>query len=160
VEVLALVQFGTELPVPDAVAAVDGATPTAVVLHVPLRRVQTALRFEALDPGVPPATAVATARERAQLQAAGDVARRSGRARDVAAAEAAALADPAAPCVLALVVRSERAGLEALSTRPDVRAVHAAPAGTTDRELALAPLLPEQVERADPVPDDGTVIPS
>jgi hypothetical protein len=45
----------------------------------------------------------------------------------------------------------------ALAARPDVRAVHAAPAGVTARELALSPLLPEQVERADPPPDDGPV---
>jgi hypothetical protein len=44
-----------------------------------------------------------------------------------------------------------------VAARPGVRAVHAAPAGVTARELAIAPLLPDQVERADPLPDDGTV---
>jgi hypothetical protein len=162
-QVLALVQLGAELPVSDAVAVVNGVTPpvtpTAVVLHVPLPRVQTALRFEALDPGVPAATAVATARERAQMQAAAEESRRTGRARDVAATEAAALTDPAAPCVVAFVVRADRRGLEALAASPEVRAVHAAPVGSAERELALAPLLPAQVLRADPVPDDGTVTP-
>jgi hypothetical protein len=35
--------------------------------------------------------------------------------------------------------------------------MEAAPPGTTDGELALAPLLPEQTVRADPPPDDGPV---
>ena len=62
--------------------------------------------------------------------------------------------------MLALVVRADRAALEALAGRPGVRAVHAAPAGVTERELALSPLLPEQIERADPLPDDGPVPPA
>jgi hypothetical protein len=44
-----------------------------------------------------------------------------------------------------------------VAARPGVRAVHAAPAGVTARELAIAPLLPEQAERVDPPPDDGPV---
>jgi hypothetical protein len=155
----ALVQFDAERRVDDAIAAVDGTTPRTAVLRVPLPRVQTALRFEPLEPGVPPAAALGNARERARHQADADAGRLAGRARDVAAAEAAALADPACPCVLALVVRSDRAGLEALAARPGVRAVQAAPSGTTDRELALAPLLPGQTERADPLPDDAVVVP-
>jgi len=35
--------------------------------------------------------------------------------------------------------------------------VDAAPAGTSTTGVALAPLLPEQTEVADPVPDDGPV---
>jgi hypothetical protein len=41
--------------------------------------------------------------------------------------------------------------------QPGVRALDAAPAGTTLRELALSPLLPGQTARADPLPDDGVV---
>jgi hypothetical protein len=37
--------------------------------------------------------------------------------------------------------------------------VQAAPPGVAARELALAPLLPEQTLTADPVPDDGPVPP-
>jgi hypothetical protein len=155
----ALVQFGAEQAVADAVAATAGSTVDTAVLRVPIARVQTALRFAPLDPGVPQPTALGIARERAQLRAAADAGRLTGRAREVAAAEAAALAGPACRCVLALVVRAERAGLEALAARPGVRAVHAAPPGTTARELALAPLLPEQVNRADPLPDDGALTP-
>jgi hypothetical protein len=157
VEALALVQFAAELPVPAAVQAVAGAAPVTAVLRVPLPRIQTALRFEPLEQGVPPPAALDAARRRAQQQAAADAQRLAGRAAAVAAAEARALADPAAPCVLAIVVRAERATLDAVAARPDVRAVHAAPAGVTARELALAPLLPGQVERVDPLPDDGEV---
>jgi hypothetical protein len=158
-EALALVQFGTELPAPQALRAVAGAAPTTAVLRVPLHRVQTALRFQPLDPGVPAPTALDVARQRAQQQAVADAQQAVGRAADVAAVEARTLADPAAPWVLALVVRARRAGLEAVAARPGVRAVHAAPPGVRPRELALAPLLPGQVERADPLPDDGLVVP-
>jgi hypothetical protein len=157
VEALALVQFVAELPGPGVVPAVAGAVPVTAVLRVPLPRVQTALRFEPLEPDVPAPAALDAARQRAQQQAAADAQRQGGRVAAVAAAEARALADPAAPCVLAVVVRAERATLQAVAGRPDVRAVHAAPAGVTARELALAPLLPGQVERADPPPDDGDV---
>ena len=181
--VLALVQFGAELttegamallggaPGPDGAAPVTAAavpvtavpvtavpvTAVSAVFHVPLPRVQTALRFVALDPGPPLPAALGTARERAWFAADADAARRAGRPADVAATEAAALADPACRCVLAVVVRADRAGLELLAARPGVRAVHAAPAGADPVELALSPLLPSQVERADPVPDDGPV---
>ena len=176
--VLALVQFGAELtpegamallggaPGPDGAAAVTASavsvtavsvTAVSAVFHVPLPRVQTALRFVALDPGPPLPAALGTARERAWFAADADAARRTGRPADVAATEAAALADPACGCVLAVVVRADRAGLELLAARPGVRAVHAAPAGADPVELALSPLLPSQVERADPVPDDGPV---
>jgi hypothetical protein len=155
VEALALVQFSAELPGSAVAPAIAGAVPVTAVLRVPLPRVQTALWFEPLGEGVPAPAALDVARQRAQQQAA--AARQEGRAAEVAAAEARALADPAAPCVLAVVVRADRATLEAVAARPDVRAVHAAPAGVTARELALAPLLPGQVERADPLPDDGTV---
>lgn len=157
VEALALVQLAAELPGSAVVPVVAGAVPVTAVLRVPLPRVQTALRFEPLEKGVPVPAAIDAARLRAVQQAAGDAQRQTGRAAEVAAAEARALADPAAPCVVAVVVRAERAGMDAVAARPGVRAVHAAPAGVTPRELAIAPLLPEQVERADPLPDDGAV---
>jgi hypothetical protein len=160
VQTLALVQFGDELTAPEALAAVGGSEVDEAVLRVPLTRVQTALRFEPLEPGVAPATALDTARQRAQMQATADAGRLSGRPREVAAAEAAALADPGCRCVLALVVRSDRAGLQAVAAWSGVRAVEAAPPDATIRELALAPLLPEQTERVDPPPDDGPVPPA
>jgi hypothetical protein len=160
VPALALVQFEAALPAPDALAAVGAVTPVTAVLRVPVPRVQTALRFEPLDPGAPVPAALATAREHARREAEADAQRLSGRSAAVAAVEARALADPDAPCVLALVVRADRAGLEAVAAAPAVRAVDAAPADVTARELALAPLLPEQVRRADPPPDDGVVAPS
>jgi hypothetical protein len=156
-DALALVQFTAELPGSAAVPAVAGAVPVTAVLRVPLPRVQTALRFEPLEPGMPVPAALDAARQRARQEAAADAQRQVGRAAEVAAAEARVLADPAAPCVLAVVIRALRADMDAVAARPGVRAVHAAPAGVTARELAIAPLLPDQVERADPLPDDGTV---
>lgn len=155
--VLALVQLRGPLTGADALAVAGGAQVVTAVFQVQLPRVQTALAFEDLEPQVPPSTAVASA----QARAAGAAAVRSGtgtdRQRAVAAAERAALADPACGCVIALLVRGDRSVLDAAAARPEVRAVQAAPAGVTAPELALAPLLPAQTDRADPLPDDGPV---
>ncbi|NMI00210.1 hypothetical protein [Pseudonocardia acidicola] len=161
VTVPALVQLGAERTTADTVALVgsDRVTVSSVVIRVPIPRVQTALRFEALDPGVPLGAALDTARQRAGLAAAADAGRLTGRPAAVAATEQAALAGPCA-CVVALVVLGDRAALDALAARPGVRAVHAAPPGTQPVELALSPLLPEQTDRADPLPDDGVVPPA
>jgi hypothetical protein len=158
----ALVQFGAEPTVAAALAAttetpVGAVEPVSAVFRVALPRVQTALRFEPLEPGVAVPTAVDSARQRAAAAAAADAGRLTGRPREVAAAEAAALASPACACVLALVVQADGAALAALAARSGVRAVEAAPAGTTLPEIALSPLLPEQTVRADPLPDDGAV---
>lgn len=157
----ALVQFAAEQPPATALAALGGATPRLAVFRIAVQRVQTALRFEPLETGVAAGVALQNARERARIAAAGDATRRTGRAGAVAAAEAARLADPGGATVLALVVEADRATLDALldpGPGPSgVRAVEAAPAGTAVRELALSPLLPEQLDRADPPPDDGIV---
>jgi hypothetical protein len=153
--VLALVQLAPETT--GAAALALGATPVEAVWRVPLPRVQTALRFQELEPQVPVATALESTRSRAAQAAGADAARTTGRQQAVALAEEAALGEPACACLLALVVRGDRATLETLATQPGVRAVQAAPAGVTLPELALAPLLPEQTERADPTPDDGPV---
>lgn len=150
----ALVQLAAEVTAGEVPALVAGAVPRTAVFRVPLPRVQTALRFVPLEDGVPLAAALDNARAAAARAAAGE-ARQPGRAGAVAAAEARVLGDPAARCVLALLVDGDRAGLTALAARPGVRAVEAAPAGTVDP--ALAPLLPEQTARADPPPDDGPV---
>ena len=155
----ALVQLAEGVSTTTAADISAGGQATLAVFRVPLPRVQTALRFEPLEPAAPE-VALPTARERARMAADGDAARLTGRPRDVAAAEAAALADPACTCTLALVVRADRATLDAIAARPGVRAVDAAPPGAIERELALSPLLPAQLERADPVPDDGPVPPA
>ncbi|MFC5993350.1 hypothetical protein ACFQE5_03875 [Pseudonocardia hispaniensis] len=153
----ALVQLAAEVPTADAALLAGVMRVDSVVLRVPLARVQTALYFEALDPRIELPRALDTARQRAAHAAAAEAGRLTGRPGAVAAAEQAALADPGCACVVAFVVEGERAALETLAGRPGVRAVHAAPAGTTPVELALAPLLPEQTDRADPLPDDGPV---
>jgi hypothetical protein len=147
---LALVQFGDERTVADAPAV---GAPVEAVFRVDIPRVQTALRFAPLEPGV--AAALDTARQRAAAAADADAGRLTGRARAVAAAEAAALTRPDCPCLVALVVSADGAVLR--SSVPGVRVVEAAPPGVTLRELALSPLLPEQADRADPLPDDGPV---
>ena len=100
------------------------------------------------------------ARGRAAFAAAADASRLTGRPRDVAAAERRAYDDPSCRCVLALVVRADRARLDALAADPSVRAVHAAPPGSRTSDLALAPLLPDQRTASDPLPDDGPVPPA
>ena len=147
---LALVQFADEQTVADAQAP---GTATEAVFRVDLPRVQTALRFVALEPGVP--TALDTARQRAASAAAADAGRLTGRAKAVATAEAAALNRPDCPCLVAMVVAAD--GAELRRPGAGVRVVEAAPPGVTLRELALSPLLPEQADRADPLPDDGPV---
>jgi len=153
----ALVQFGPEQTPTAALAAVAGATPVTAVFRVEIPRVQTALRFEALEPGVPAATALDNARQRAAAAASTDAGRLTGRPQAVAAAEARDLAVAQCGCVLALVVDGDGAVLGQVADRAGVRALDAAPPGTTPRELALSPLLPGQTGRADPLPDDGVV---
>lgn len=153
----ALVQFSAERTPADALAEVAGATPVTAVFRVGFPRVQTALRFETLEAGVPAATALDNARQRAASAATTDADRLTGRPQAVAAAEAGELAAPTCACVLAVVVEGDGAVLAQVAGRAEVRALDAAPAGTATRELALTPLLPEQTERADPLPDDGGV---
>jgi len=153
----ALVQFAAEQDTDGALAATAGTVAVLAVFRVPIQRVQTALRFEGVEDAVAPPTALGSARDRARSSAVDDADRLTGRARVVAGVEAAELADPACACVLAVVVRGDRTALQALLTRPGVRAVHAAPPDAAPAELALSPLLPAQTERADPLPDDGPV---
>lgn len=143
---LALVQLDREVPVAEAAAL----APVLAVYRAPGTGPQPALRFEQLEPGVEPGRALASAQERAQRAAADAAAQLTGRLRDAAAAEAAALADPGCACVLAVVVDGDRARLVELAGQ--VRAVHAAPPGVTLRELALSPLLPEQADVVGPAP--------
>jgi len=150
VTALALVQFADERAVADVEAP---GTATEAVFRVDLPRVQTALRFVPLESGSP--TALDTARRQAASAATADAGRLTGRAAAVATAEAAALARPECPCVVALVVSADGAALRRPGT--GVRVIEAAPQGVTLRELALSPLLPEQADRADPLPDDGPV---
>jgi hypothetical protein len=229
----ALVQFGTELDGASVARLLAGVTPATAVIRVPLPRVQTALRFEALppvdlaDPVLGAQRQLALAQQTAARDASAEAGRLTGRAASVARYEAAVLggapggeapggpsgaapggpsgaaggapsgaapgapsgaapggpsgeaggaqsgAAPGAPsgaapggpsgapspcrCVLAVLVVGDRAALSRLAGQPAVRAVDAAPAGTPTSGVALAPLLPEQTQAADPVPDDGPV---
>lgn len=151
----ALVQLGTQVRVADVPTLAGDVAVARLVFRVPVPRVQTALRF--VDLAGPGEEAARIAMAAAAHAAAADAARLTGRQGAVAAAEERALTDPECPCVLALLVQADRARLERLAGADGVRAVHAAPAGVTLRELALAPLLPEQRTAATPLPDDGSV---
>lgn len=149
---LALVQFDDERTVAGAPSV---GTPVEAVFRVDLPRVQTALRFAPLEPGVPVAVALDSARLRAAAAATATATHGTDRQRAVATAEADALNRPDCTCVVALVVSAAGAALQAPVA--GVRAIEAAPPGVALRELALSPLLPEQSDRADPLPDDGPV---
>lgn len=128
-----------------------------VVLRVPLPRVQTAQVTRVVAGQRPAAELAAAMRAAAAARAAAATqAAQPSRMAAVAAAEAGRLRNGCG-CVLALLVRGDRAALQHLATRDGVRAVHAARVGTPPQGLALAPLLPEQREVAGPVPDDGPV---
>ena len=152
----ALVQLEDHLDAATAARLTRDVRLSRVVLRVPLPRVQTALLTHPV-PGQRPAGEIAAAiRSAAGDRQAVAAPATAGRAGEVAAAEARRLREGCA-CVVALLVRGDRAALERLATRRQVRAVHAARVGTPPQGLALAPLLPEQREAAGPVPDDGAV---
>lgn len=156
-QTLALVQLTEQIDTP-AAAALAGPSPVVTaVFRVPLPRVQTALRFEPVTGTGDLDAALDVARQRAGFAAGADASRLTGRPAAVAAAEQRAYRSPACVCVLALVVRADRARLDPLAATLGVRAVQAAPVGTQPRDLALSPLLPEQTSAADPLPDDGSV---
>ncbi|MGH3886935.1 MAG: hypothetical protein ACRDSZ_10265, partial [Pseudonocardiaceae bacterium] len=121
--------------------------------------VQTALITRDLPGQRPVAELTEVLRSAAQGRAA--VASREvpgGRPAAVAAAEAAQLRAGCA-CVLAILVLGDGEALQAVATRPGVRAVHVAAPDTPLQDVAISPLLPEQVDVAGPVPDDGAVPP-
>ncbi len=73
---------------------------------------------------------------------------------DLSREEAAAYRQRCA-CVFAIVVRGSAAALLTLARSPDVRAVEPAPDLANASQAVFAPPLPEQVDRATPLPDDG-----
>lgn len=73
---------------------------------------------------------------------------------DLSREEAAAYRQRCA-CVFALVVRGSAAALLTLAGAPDVRAVEPAPELANTSQAVFAPPLPEQVDRATPLPDDA-----
>lgn len=153
----ALVQLNRQAQ-PDAAARLAQRVRLArVVLRVPLPRVQTALITRSV-PGRQPAAEMAAALRAAagERTAAAAAAPEASRAAAVAAAEARRLR-AGCECVVAMLVRADRAALAELADREGVRAVHAAQPGTPLQGLALAPLLPQQDRIAGPVPDDGPV---
>ncbi|MGH3964514.1 MAG: hypothetical protein ACRDRY_14875 [Pseudonocardiaceae bacterium] len=156
--VWALVQLEGYLKPAPAAELTAGVRLSRVVLRVPLPRVQTALITRDLPGQRPVAELTEVFRSAAGDRAA--VASRvpGSRPAAVAAAEAARLRGGCA-CVVAFLVVGDGAALQAVASRPGVRAVHVAAPDTPLQDVAISPLLPEQVERAGPVPDDGPVPP-
>src|SRR5918998_2555672 len=157
--VWALVQLDSYLTPERAAELAQGVRLSQVVLRVPLPRVQTALIIRDLPGQRPVAELTEVLRAAAQDRAA--VAFRGvpgGRPAAVAAAEAAQLRGGCA-CVVALLVFGDGEALRAVAAHPGVRAVHAAFPDTPLQDVAISPLLPEQVDLAGPVPDDGAVPP-
>ncbi len=155
----ALVQLEGYLKPEPAAELIQGVRLSRVVLRVPLPRVQTALITHDLPGQRPLAELTEVLRSAAQGRAA--VASREvpgSRPAAVAAAEFEQLQDGCA-CVVAILVRGDPEALQVVAARPGVRVVHAATPDTPLRDLAISPLLPEQVDTAGPVPDDGTVPP-
>lgn len=157
--VWALVQLEDYLTPGRAAELARGVRLSRVVLRVPLPRVQTALIIRDL-PGQRPVAELADALRFAAQDRAAVAAREvpGGRSAAVAAAEATQLRSGCG-CVLALLVFGGGEELQAVAARPGVRAVHAALPDTPIQNVAISALLPEQVDIAGPVPDDGPVPP-
>lgn len=154
--VWALVQLDGYLTPAPAAQLSRGVRLSRVILRVPLPRVQTALITRDL-PGQRPVTELDEAmRSAAQDRLAASRAAPGVRPAAVAAAEAAQLHSGCA-CVLALLVFGDGEALRAVAGRPGVRTVHAAAPDTPLQDIAIAALLPEQVELVGPIPDDGPV---
>lgn len=151
----ALVQLDGYLTPAPAAELVRGARLSRVIIRVPVPRIQTALITRDL-PGQRPVAELTEALRSAAQDRAAVASQQRGRAAALAAAEGAQLRTGCA-CVLALLVFGDGDVLRVLAARPGVRAVHAALPGTLIQDLAISPLLPEQLERAGPVPDDGPV---
>ncbi|MFN2495628.1 MAG: hypothetical protein ABR608_06950 [Pseudonocardiaceae bacterium] len=157
--VWALVQLEGYLKLGRAAELAQGVRLSRVVLRVPLPRVQTALITRDLPGQRPVAELTEALRSAARDRTA--VATREvpgSRPAAIAAAEATRLHVGCA-CVLALLVFGDGEALHAVAARPGVRAVHAALPDTPIQDVAISPLLPEQVDAAGPVPDDGPVPP-
>jgi hypothetical protein len=155
--VWALVQLDSYLTPAPAAELARGVRLSRAIIRVPLPRIQTALISRDLPGQRPVAELIEALRSAAQDRAA-VTSRQHGRPAVLAAAEAAQLRTGCA-CVVALLVFGDSDALRVVATRPGVRAVHAALPDTPIQDLAISPLLPEQRERAGPVPDDGPVPP-
>ncbi|MGH3763951.1 MAG: hypothetical protein ACRDS0_28655 [Pseudonocardiaceae bacterium] len=153
----ALVQLEGYLTPAPAAGLVQGVRLSRVIIRVPFPRIQTALISRDL-PGQRPVDELTDALRSAARARAAVASQRGGRAAALAAAEAAQLQTGCA-CVVALLVFGDGDALRVVAARPGVRAVHAALPDTPIQDLAISPLLPEQLERAGPVPDDGPVPP-
>jgi hypothetical protein len=154
----ALVQLDSYLTPESAAELVRGVRLAKVVLRVPMPRVQTALITRDLPGQRSAAELTAALRSASADRLAASRSAPAGRREAIAAAEATRLREGCA-CVLALLVFGDPGALRTIAARPGIRVVDAAIPDTPIQELAISPLLPEQIEVVGPVPDDGPVSP-
>jgi hypothetical protein len=157
--VWALVQLEGYLKPGRAAELAQGVRLSRVVLRVPLPRVQTALITRDLPGQRPVAELTEALRSAAQDRTAVAAREVPGRRPAAVAAVEATQLRAGCACVLAFLVFGDGKALHAVAVRPGVRAVHAALPDTPIQDVAISPLLPEQVDSAGPVPDDGPVSP-
>ncbi|MFG1798021.1 hypothetical protein [Nocardia sp. NPDC049149] len=147
----ALVSF-TEPLVPEQLPPNSGGMRIAQVLyHVAVPRVQTPLVAVPVPAG--DAAAISSAESAAWLLPRPTADERSAR---IVALSAARLRSGCA-CAVGLVVRGPLDGLRNLASRNGIRAVQALPADAVAGRFAVTPLLPNQMNKILPEPDDGAV---
>ncbi len=154
----ALLAPTAELTAPEAAALAAGTRTSRVLLRVPVTAVQTPLlSAEVADQSGTAALAAELAdrqrRAGATLAASGGGSDRGSR---VDALASARLRD-GCTCIVGLLLRGTPDELRAVAARQGVRAVQVAPEGTGYGQLAVSPLLPEQVGTVRPGRDDGAV---
>ncbi|MTE13983.1 hypothetical protein GLP40_14550 [Nocardia sp. CT2-14] len=120
--------------------------------HVAVDRVATPI----IAIGVPEGDAVAVASVKsaaAQMESTPTYDDRSTRVKNLVAARLRA----GCACVVGVVLQAPLSKLRTLATHPGTRVVEALPADASAAVFAVSPLLPEQVDSAGPIPDDGPV---
>ena len=151
----ALISLRAEITAQQAYDLAAGSRIAELVFRVPLPRVQTPVVAVGVGEGRDSVLgSVAVAADRLRTAAA-----RSGgneRQHRIATVSAQRIGDGCA-CVVALTIRATPTVLRAVAGQPQVRAVEALPADAVAGSYALVPLLPENTDIVEPLPDDGDV---
>jgi hypothetical protein len=150
----ALVSFDSVIAPTDAFDLARGVRIAEVLLRVPMERVQTQVIAIGV-PGTEASVIESEDRAAAGLQSStGQWDRQS----QIDAASAVRLSR-GCDCVVGLVVRATGTELASVSTAVGVRSVESRPADATAGRFAVRALLPDYVDVAGPLPDDGPIPP-
>lgn len=157
----ALVTAEQPWSVDEAVAVVSGLPRvSSAYLQTPLPDVAMPTGVQTLaEPVVGESTrepVLGRALERAAASAETRAVVGDGRPADVEALTARRIRD-GEPAIIGLVVRAGTGALRAVADEPGVRAVEALPADAVWGRFAVRPLLPQQRDAADPLPDHAPV---